>query len=96
MGRIVSGVYICVLALLISAGASGCASSGYDAKPVSADAGGGMPDLAGRGPEYRKGAEDGCRTAEGNYTKDSAAFRGSELYKEGWFAGRSGCNDSAR
>jgi len=45
----------------------------------------------GKSPIYIKGAEDGCDTAKGNYTKDHDAFNHSKEYHEGWFAGRSYC-----
>ena len=43
---------------------------------------------------FKKGMEDGCLTATGEYTKNSDMFNSDEDYKNGWFAGRSKCNPS--
>ncbi len=43
---------------------------------------------------FKKGMEDGCLTATGEYTKNSNLFNSNEDYKNGWFAGRSKCNPS--
>ncbi len=43
---------------------------------------------------FKKGMEDGCNTAKGEYTKNSDSFNSDEDYKNGWFAGRSKCNPS--
>ena len=43
---------------------------------------------------FKKGMEDGCSTAKGEYTKISDLFNSDEDYKNGWFAGRSRCNPS--
>ena len=59
-----------------------CASSHKGPKPM---------DTRGKSPIYIKGAEDGCDTAKGDYTKDHDAFNNSIDYHEGWFAGRSYC-----
>lgn len=48
-------------------------------------------DVRGKSAIYVKGAEDGCATANGDYTKDHDAFNSSIDYHEGWFAGRSYC-----
>ena len=45
----------------------------------------------GKSPIYIRGAEDGCATANGDYTKDHDAFNNDMDYHEGWFAGRSYC-----
>lgn len=45
-------------------------------------------------PAFQEGYRDGCRTAEGNYTKNSDRFRNDTAYHEGWFEGRKRCNPS--
>jgi len=42
--------------------------------------------------EFKKGQEDGCMTANGNYVKNSEMFRNNTDYYNGWFYGRSKCN----
>ena len=48
-------------------------------------------DTHGKSAEYVRGAEDGCATANGNYSKDHEAFNSNMQYHEGWFAGRRYC-----
>ncbi len=48
-------------------------------------------NVSGKSPIYVKGAEDGCTTANGDYTKDHHAFNTNYDYHEGWFAGRKYC-----
>jgi hypothetical protein len=48
-------------------------------------------DMSNRSEEFRRGHKDGCRTAHGEYTKDSESFRNEQEYHDGWFAGRSAC-----
>jgi hypothetical protein len=48
-------------------------------------------DTRGKSPSFVKGAEDGCDTAKGDYTKNHKAFNDDADYNEGWFAGRSYC-----
>ena len=48
-------------------------------------------DTHGKSAEYVRGAEDGCATANGDYTKDHEAFNADVQYHEGWFAGRRYC-----
>ena len=48
-------------------------------------------NTSGKSPVFIKGAEDGCDTANGNYTKDHDAFNSDIEYHEGWFAGRKYC-----
>ena len=43
-------------------------------------------------PAYQDGKADGCRTAQGEYTKDHTRFQTDTAYHEGWFAGRKACN----
>ena len=45
-----------------------------------------------KSPMYKLGQTDGCATASGAYTKNSANFRNNKEYQEGWFAGRKNCN----
>jgi hypothetical protein len=45
-------------------------------------------------PIFQKGYKDGCRTAEGNYTKNHKLFNNNLDYHEGWFGGRKECNKS--
>ena len=45
-------------------------------------------------PNYILGEKDGCTTAKGTYTKDSALFQNDPNYEKGWFAGRQYCNPS--
>ena len=45
-------------------------------------------------PNYVLGEKDGCATAKGTYTKESALFRSDPDYEKGWFAGRQYCNPS--
>ncbi len=49
-----------------------------------------LPDT----PSFKKGKQDGCSTATGEYTKDSDAFKVDADYKNGWFYGRKNCNPS--
>jgi len=48
-------------------------------------------DIRGKSPSFIQGAEDGCDTAKGDYTKNHDAFNRNVDYHEGWFAGRSYC-----
>ena len=43
-------------------------------------------------PSFKLGAQDGCTTATGEYTKDGAAFDNDKDYKDGWYSGRKNCN----
>lgn len=47
-----------------------------------------------RSPSFQSGSHDGCATATGEYTKNSASFNNIKDYKEGWFYGRKKCNPS--
>jgi len=49
------------------------------------------PELSTQSEAFRSGYGDGCKTAHGEYTKDSERFKSSKDYYDGWFAGRSGC-----
>ena len=50
------------------------------------------PDPITQTPAYQEGKADGCRTANGEYTKDHTRFQTDTAYHEGWFAGRKACN----
>jgi hypothetical protein len=41
---------------------------------------------------YKKGFDDGCKTANGDYTKSHHLFNDNLDYHEGWFSGRKECN----
>jgi hypothetical protein len=45
-------------------------------------------------PSFKLGAQDGCTTASGAYTKNSEAFNNDKEYQNGWYAGRKNCNPS--
>ncbi len=40
---------------------------------------------------YKMGVKDGCRTAQGFYTKNHHLFNEFDDYNEGWFKGRNKC-----
>ncbi len=40
---------------------------------------------------YKKGADDGCKTAAETYAKNSNAFRTNADYHKGWWDGRRNC-----
>jgi len=44
-----------------------------------------------RGPEFRQGVKDGCKTGEGTFTKDYSLSSSSKDYFDGWIMGRSKC-----
>ncbi len=39
----------------------------------------------------KKGTEDGCTTAKGNYKKSHRLFNNDKDYNDGWFLGRNRC-----
>jgi len=41
---------------------------------------------------YQKGYDDGCQTANGDYSKNHKLFNNDFDYHEGWFSGRRKCN----
>ena len=43
-------------------------------------------------PNFKLGSQDGCATAKGAYTKNSASFNNDKEYQNGWYAGRKNCN----
>ncbi|ADV45364.1 hypothetical protein [Nitratifractor salsuginis] len=72
-------------AALLALGLSGCMGSAQPSPAPTADT---------QSPAYQKGYSDGCATAHGEYQKESELFRNDRNYYEGWFAGRSGCQNA--
>lgn len=48
-------------------------------------------DLSQKSQSFIDGKNDGCATAKGRYTKDSARYNSNSQYNEGWFYGRRSC-----
>jgi hypothetical protein len=46
---------------------------------------------ADRDASFKHGVKDGCKTSDGDYTKDHNLFNNSESYKVGWEDGRLQC-----
>ena len=44
-----------------------------------------------RDVEYRKGVKDGCKTSDGDYTKNHTLFDAENDYRVGWEHGRMHC-----
>lgn len=44
-----------------------------------------------RDAEYRKGVKDGCKTSDGDYTKNHTLFNAENDYRAGWEHGRLHC-----
>ena len=44
-----------------------------------------------RDASFKHGVRDGCRTSDGDYTKDHTQFNNNESYKVGWEDGRLQC-----
>lgn len=44
-----------------------------------------------RNTSFKKGVQDACKTAEGDYTKDHNLFNTNESYRSGWEDGRLQC-----
>ena len=59
---------------------------------LSACTGGSSAIPVSHTPEFIQGQNDGCRTADGEYVKNSEMFRTNMDYQNGWFYGRSKCN----
>jgi hypothetical protein len=66
---------------------SGCGSSALSGSASPAT------PAADSDPNYRAGYQDGCTTAHGEYKKDSKLFNADKNYYDGWFAGRSACQN---
>ncbi len=47
-----------------------------------------------KSPSFMQGQQDGCETANGDYTKNSDLFQTNTDYHDGWFYGRQQCNPS--
>ena len=84
---------ILIAGLLLGVGLTGCGvSSWYNPSPSKVVPGKTM-DLSGKTPSFREGYEAGCSTARGEYQKSSKRFNSDTEYHEGWFAGRSSCQE---
>ena len=46
---------------------------------------------SGRDASFKHGVRDGCRTSDGDYTKNHTLFNNNESYKVGWEDGRLQC-----
>ncbi|WP_415406496.1 hypothetical protein ACLHDG_12080 [Sulfurovum sp. CS9] len=44
-----------------------------------------------RDASFKKGVQDACKTADGDYTKDHTKFNSNESYRIGWEDGRLKC-----
>jgi len=82
--------------LIISATAaillSGCVSSEESIAPGSEDFVYRGHDFGpDRDAEYRQGVKDGCRTSDGDYTKNHVSYKTNESYHAGWEHGRLHC-----
>ncbi len=44
-----------------------------------------------RDASFRKGVQDACKTADGDYTKDHNLFQKNQSYRIGWEDGRLQC-----
>jgi len=44
-----------------------------------------------RDADYRKGVKDGCKTSDGDYTKNHSLFNAENDYRVGWEHGRMHC-----
>ena len=44
-----------------------------------------------RNADFKHGVRDGCRTSDGEYTKNHTLFNNNESYKVGWEDGRLQC-----
>ncbi len=44
-----------------------------------------------RDASFKKGVQDACKTADGDYTKDHHLFKTNESYRVGWEDGRLQC-----
>lgn len=44
-----------------------------------------------KGPSFERGVRDGCKTGEGEFTKDYSSSSSDKNYQTGWILGRSKC-----
>jgi hypothetical protein len=51
---------------------------------------------ADRNTDFKKGVQDACRTAGGDYTKDHSKFNNNASYKTGWEDGRLQCKGDSQ
>ena len=71
---------------------SGCVSSESSVAPRSNDYIYRGHDFGpDRDAAYRKGVQDGCKTSDGDYTKDHLQYKTNESYHMGWEHGRLHC-----
>ena len=75
---------------------SGCVSAVSDAVPGNGDFIYRGHDFGpDRDTNYRKGVLDGCRTTDGDYTKNHALYETNESYHAGWEHGRLHCKGTS-
>ena len=67
-----------VAGLLLSACTSSSLSSGNDYLYQGINFG------SDRDASFKKGVQDACKTADGDYTKDHYLFKNNESYRVGW------------
>jgi hypothetical protein len=83
------------ISALLTLGLAGCASSASHCTPSSVRKGyfcyGGINFGKVEDPLYKQGIRDGCRTGQGNFSKDYRLSGSSELYRQGWVRGRTLC-----
>jgi len=86
-----SGAAAAILALTLS----GCAPSASRCTPQSVRAGtlcvGGINFGTVTNPVLKAGIRDGCRTGQGEFTKNYRLSRSNPLYQQGWDRGRTLC-----
>lgn len=46
-----------------------------------------------RDADFKQGVVDGCKTAKGEFVKNSSKFKNNESYKMGWGSGRIECGN---
>ena len=75
---------------------SGCVSSGHRVMHKKGDFVYRGHDFGpNRDTPYRQGVMDGCKTKDGDYTKDHTSFNTNESYHMGWEHGRMHCKARA-
>jgi len=89
MGKKVINSILLTTSTLIIASCSGnsptpsCAKDAYCYKNINFG--------KSRGSSYEHGIRDGCRTGEGEFTKDYSSSSSDKNYYDGWILGRSKC-----
>ena len=81
----ITSLSIAVTIFFTACGGGGPAPQGGDFVYRGHDFG---PD---RNSVYRQGVTDGCKTVDGDYTKNHTLFNTSEDYHDGWEHGRLHC-----